>query len=691
MSTNEINTQRSRRWLYGVNFVLVTIVAIVLLGFAMYLTTRLKTWGDATSSGIYSLSPKTKQLLGEVDKSGQKIEVINLFGDPSVASGDDASRVADLLREYGRTSKTLQIQGGLLTRAEVEQKIKERYADEMKPYEQAVKDFDKLITALETFFKGEAAKVGQVQSSDKDVQELIAMYQEDFESSTRTIARTKREINRATESTLPEWPAAVSAMKKLVEQLDKMLKFYTVPANLERLPAPLKTYFTTEKESWTQAAKKAAEFKAQLDGLKELKVQNVLDNLSGNSVVVLGDKSAKVIGRSDIFKFQQGASRGETPRESFEGEQAISSALLSTLRPDKLKVVFVSPSPQGLTTRGYREVAGRLREANFDVLEWSPTAGRQNPMQPEAGGGGPPPAEGKDVIWIIFPPEPPSMQMMQMGMMPPSPKPVVDAAMQHVAKGGSVLIFAESGSMGDTSFAYAELTKPFGIDVQPKYTVIAYRPVSQSQRQAFPLLDVTRYPEHEISKPVQGLRTRIGASMGELGLIGGPTVVQVSKERPANVDAKVFIESPADSDHWAESEYKDDASFDKLSDIAAPVPMAVAAIRDKGVKDKEQRVAVIGARFLGIDQLMQPQLARSEDEGFKMILPFPGNGELFTNTVLWLAGYENMISVSAKADVAQRIGDITPGKLFAWRLFLIGGLPVLMLVAGGVVWFMRRR
>ena len=137
------------------------------------------------------------------------------------------------------------------------------------------------------------------------------------------------------------------------------------------------------------------------------------------------------------------------------------------------------------------------------------------------------------------------------------------------------------------------------------------------------------------------------------------------------------------------------AKFDRESDFACPaggIPLAAFSIRNKGQKDKEQRIAVIGTKFLGANfftvDLSQPVRIGSN---IYSIPRFPGNEELMKNTILWLAGYENMISVSSKANKASRIGDVKPIPLALIRLSAVPLIPLLAMGIGLVVWVARRR
>src|SRR5262249_11176152 len=143
---------------------------------------------------------------------------------------------------------------------------------------------------------------------------------------------------------------------------------------------------------------------------------------------------------------------------------------LAMARPEKVKVVFVTATPEHLLTDMYSDMTKILEESNFEVLEWSPPGAPSpdDPSSPE------PPAQGKGVVWVVFPPAQPNQQMMM--MMPPNPKPVIDAVKKHLDAKGQVLFLAEaSGSSimgGGDKYPYDELTTPFGIQVKPKYTVV---------------------------------------------------------------------------------------------------------------------------------------------------------------------------------------------------------------------------
>jgi hypothetical protein len=472
-----------------------------------------------------------------------------------------------------------------------------------------------------------------------------------------------------------------------------------------KLGATLTAYFTGASDKYRAIETELKAYKKQLDELKPLKVQDVLSNLARNTVIIMGTDSAKVISYGDLFAQASSAAQGGGG-VTFNGEQAISSALYAMANPDKVKVVFVTGAPQHLLDPDgmFSDMKQVLQDANFDVLEWSPQPS-SSPDEPPAGGG-PPPASGKGVVWVVFPPESPtSMQMM---MMPPNPQPVIDATRKHLAAGGQVLFLAEStaNSFSATSYAYADLVKDFGIEVQSKFTtqheqVQTDPETNQEIRQNSPYVgadmdDPAQFVKHEITTPVQGLPTVFGPLRASSGLTGMNTVVKVLEPVPSGVEAMELVKTPRGPTYWASQDSSPTAKFDKDKDLRSPVSLMAVAVKNKGQKgpegdSKEQRIAVLGSKLLGANPFQEITVPVLVGGTPYRIPQFPGNAELMKNTVLWLAGYENMIAVSAKADAASRIGSVsaTARMIVISIVWVLAPLAPLALLA--IVWTRRHR
>jgi hypothetical protein len=700
-----LETSGQRRWLYGFNVFLLVLISVVVVGGALYLTSVFKTKWDCTSNKLYSLSSYTQQLLKQVDEKSDKFELISLYPGSGIGGSEHAQQVDDLLQEYARTSKNVTVEDfSSFGRDTLEKKIRDRYQSEIAPYETTVKGFKKLADDLEKFSKVEAANLsGLAQSSNASApdKQQILQVQGFFQSSLpEFLGRRRRDISREEDSTSPDWGRLTSDLKSSLDDFEKQLSLMANPAQAKEVFTPsLATYLEKAGDSYKAIDQELKNYVDELNKLKPMKVQDVLEAVRPNTVVVLAPTSATVIPDYSIFKDASPAGGARTG-SSFEGEQAISSAILSIVQPEKVKVVFVTTTPTHPATNtnqdGWSDMADRLRQANFDVQEWSPASSPQPGMPPEPSE---PPASGKGVVWIVFPPDSPNPQQMMMGMPPPSPQPVIDEVKKHLAAGGQAMFLAEANSMGPMSqggggYPFGDLLTPYGIDVQSKYTVVHTYPGPNGTNRVFPRVAVTRYSDSDITKPLQSLQTLfVGVPDQQMGgILGAPTVVNVAKNLPAGAEASVLFSTAKDADTWGAASYSQDATFNKDTDIASPCPLAVEAVKNKG-KDDEQRIVVIGSRLIGCNAITEQVSAAADESTGRLVayLENPGNSELINNSVLWLAGYKNMISVSAKSTAALRIKDMPPAVLAFWRWVLFAGIPVMALALGGIMYLFRRR
>ncbi|HEY4329699.1 MAG TPA: hypothetical protein VGN88_08175 [Phycisphaerae bacterium] len=718
LDQQEAQTAGQRHWLYGFNVVVLVIVGLVALTMILIVcdtdAVRKHTRWDWSSTGANSLSSGSKKMLAELDQHKEKITLISLFTDPSEEekreqTADAAKKkqhreqINDLLRQYEKNSTYITREDdGDSAMEDLKKRIREKYKTELEPYEKAVSDFSPLVKEVSEFLKNEAPKIGasgQGEGATPDDIQLAAVFQAKFASAPDEFDSVERAIRRESSETLPSWNTLADDVKEIVNEIEPMFELLNDPEKLKaaKFPPRLADYFTAHQAEYKKIGDKLKDYKARLDKLERLKVDDVLSSLDKDTVVILGDTTAKVLSPVDLYTPGQ-ASRGSADTtEVFNGEQAISSALFAMTNKEKVKVVFVTASAEHMLSDTYSDMQQLLQQNNFDVQEWNPPGEPQPGSPPESST---PPAEGKGVVWVVFTPGQPNQQQMMMGMGPPNPAAVIAATKKHMDEGGAVLFMAEASAAspfmpGGGGYPYNDLIKDFGIDVQSKFTVMHLQEgddpdTGQHMRQLGPFIDIEQFEDHEITTPMQSLPTMFGPDP-QTGQ-GMATAVTLRTPIPTGVEAKILVKTPFSSDYWGETDPSPDtAKFDKDVDMSAPVPMAAASVRNKGQKDKEQRVAVIGAKMLG-SNAWQNYVVRRMVGGVIYQLPrFPGNTELMKNTILWLAGYENMIAVSARADQGARIGQVKDGAMFGIRLVVLALFPLAALVAGGLVWAARRR
>jgi hypothetical protein len=253
-----------------------------------------------------------------------------------------------------------------------------------------------------------------------------------------------------------------------------------------------------------------------------------------------------------------------------------------------------------------------------------------------------------------------------------------------------------------TTDALGDVLKDYGVEAATD-KVIVHEPIEPDgdapaedfieQARRLPFIFVLNdYGDHPIVAP---LRSLDGAFVTLLPVSATTPEGDKAGANSGGLTVTPILPIPQDPPSWAESDTgflfnrrgatPEPPTFDSASDTAPPLYAGAVVEKAGGA-----RLVVIGSQQFAIDPLLRladPKLAKSKLN----VARFPGNGELFTNSIFWLAGNEKMIALSPSAMETPRIADIGPGALGFWRVgvFLIG-LPLMVLVAGFLVYQSRR-
>lgn len=118
----------------------------------------------------------------------------------------------------------------------------------------------------------------------------------------------------------------------------------------------------------------------------------------------------------------------------------------------------------------------------------------------------------------------------------------------------------------------------------------------------------------------------------------------------------------------------------------APVGDGVVAWAFERPSDSgAQRVVIVGSHLWLFDMVAR---RKSELEG-RLVETSPGNTELAQAALDWLAGQDTMIVRSGDAAALAIIQPLDPARKRALEWFFIGGLPLLVLIVGGVLRLLR--
>jgi ABC-type uncharacterized transport system involved in gliding motility auxiliary subunit len=121
---------------------------------------------------------------------------------------------------------------------------------------------------------------------------------------------------------------------------------------------------------------------------------------------------------------------------------------------------------------------------------------------------------------------------------------------------------------------------------------------------------------------------------------------------------------------WLETSGLANAAFDRNRDIRGPIVAAGALERNVG--DRKQRVVVVGSGNLLSNQFVG----------------MVGNLDLGVNMMNWLAGDESLITIQPRTRRDLTL-ELTPAVFVMANAFF--ALPLVFLIAGGVIWYRRRK
>jgi hypothetical protein len=685
---------RQRRWrVFGTNVALAIVLATAVTGVVIWLSgvaLHGRARSDWTLSGRFSLSPQSRAIAKDLQ---QDLTVTMVYADPAnyvyesredyQKARDEYERMADLLQEFGFASGRLKIEHlDPLNTAQADvflSNLQKRYGEQLKAKDTLLKEFAQFRTDLDKFIGQEVEKITAFGTARPPPGEAIL---EGLQVAVDTLVRMSKQVQLKLlsqslganlkagdeEATLSEAKSLTAAVAQRFKQFPafyaQTLKEASKPGQPPAPPA-VKTFMETAAARYEPLAKRAEDFQKKIEGLPKQKFDEIKDSIGTRRqclVLQTGD-DVQVVPVDDVWVRSPEAEEPGAERKSiFIGERVVSTAVLNMTAKQKPAVLFLtSGMPATMMGGPYSDAAERLRKNGFIVEDWDLM------RQPEM----PKPENASRFILVFVPPPQPDMRQP---MPPPSPeqyRPAVDI----VKGGGPCVLLGEPSTMFAPPPPYAELFELFGVDAKFNAVAVHAQQDPRGRERVAPWLEVTQYADNPITRPLGALPTIFHSA--------SPLVAR--KEPPAGVTDVPLVMLPASRDYWADTNtfeaLRGEAKRDPAADIVGPVPLAVAATRkvDKG----EQRAVLFGDSNLAQNQF-------GLRAGYDLYEQFPGNAELFTNSVLWAAGMDHLISISPEALQARRLGDLGAAEL-PLRALIIGGLPALVLLVGIVVYVVRRR
>jgi hypothetical protein len=691
---NLTQSHNARRVKFALNVVIAVVAALLLTVLANWIAYRQFVRFDLTATRQYSLSQQTQQLLAGI-KEPHKI--VTLLPPGSLPEID---RTRDLVDEYARygkgkiTVEHLEAGRGVSKLEAFYITLRERFAKPLKEIDGAVSAGRSLSKKLRDQSKDQvrlATELGKLPAlGEGDAKTLINSVAQALSRWSQQLETLETQIDKANKDPLPDYAVMRDTLRQTLRDLDD--KVYAVAVNrLERIaqatdtPAPVKEQTLALVELLKASRRDAAPV---LDALRDAvvpedyeKVRGQLDR-SANAVVVLGPAKIQVLSLEQMFRETAEAAAvaagAPKPELQFLGEELITGALLTMTLENPPMIVFVTTGRRpALGQQGeYQQVAQRLTNMNFKVEEWNP-AGRPGPMgQPVPGGPPPEPKPGQKAVWIVPPGEPANPMMGA----PDMRAPAIEKVRERLAAGDSLLLMPVFNPMSMFSGApdpTASLLEGLGISAQTDRIVMREETLPRGQTRATRQLTVSRWPtDNPITKVLGGAQA--------IFVLSSPLVLGEAKDK----DVKTWpLAEITGKGLWAERNNAMQEERAKRDPATAGEKFLIAAAAEK---KGGSRVVVVADPAWASDQIVSYGLFGQGTAELSGAV-FPGNAELFVNSIYWLSGMEQYIAASARTQDIRRVRSIDPDRREMLLYALLLGMPAAAFFAGGVVWFIRRR
>ncbi len=698
MSAPAPKVHKPKRAKYALTTALLLLGATVTGTLAIAVGERTATRIDATATRAHSLGERT---LRAIENLAGPHELV-LSADTSSLTANARAPLADLLDALGRSSPDLRVT--IIDTREALAELVTRLAD---------RDAARVILLREAI---ESASSDLINARG-DLAELAANIQDGagamrtgrarFEAHAGALRRLAGELEPV-ESTLAglartpfagvELPEADRALDSIAGPVERIV------GALDALTADLAGLRTqagqTPEEraisTWARSADTYANAtrNAALRAFDVLRSEGPLeDPLDALTVArVLGaQEAALVVGPTGVVGVDvsaivppAGSSAADAAQLARSAEDAVATALASAAIESPPIVVLVHASdrrliaPDGSIVPGAQQTLGAfadlLSRRRVSLAEWAPTTGEPMPTRAELD-----PTGTRPVVW--FCPGPPALgaseryrKQVQLG-----------AALARLASLGESMLLtlapSDAPALGEDD-PIASVATPFGIVA----------------RTGAPLIGVRS------GQPVQlvHVSTRAGAGSPLAPAVDGlPTVISVPvplefiDPAPSGaLAAPLLVYEPDPAIVWGESRWMSalaDASqppvFDPSADVSAS-SFTLAATAQRVRTASEPAPTIPGAQRLvvvtGQEWYTDAALNASDEVDGRSVLRFPGNRELIDASISYLAGYDALLPAQRRETDIARVRALTDGQITAVRFVLIAGLPLGVLILGGM-------
>lgn len=340
--------------------------------------------------------------------------------------------------------------------------------------------------------------------------------------------------------------------------------------------------------------------------------------------------------------------------ESYQNEeQDFTSAILKLLATEKKRIYFLDGHGErdidGYDDNSYSELKKTLELENYQA-EKLVLAGK--------------PAVPADCsVLVIAGPQKPLLPQEE------------EAIYNYLNKGGKAIIMVDPSP----SPSLAALLARWGVEVRDDIILDAFGQTLLGN----PSIPVTvKYGYHLITAPMTRVMTFFPIARSLIPKEGFRKDVEVVK----------LVETSNDS--WGETDTKAllserRAKFDEGIDFKGPMSAAVAVSLKQPAEDNFEKAPSDQTQAETTEE-KRVLVAVGDSDFLTNKYIKEGNPDFFMNSVNWLAEEEDLISIRPKDQEQARVRSLKGRQLRLVKYSSIFAIPVLLLMAGGIVWWRRR-
>ncbi len=655
---------RPGRWLHTA--ARVAAVAALAVGAVRLLSTEpLRIRLDLTRTRAYALSPETVSLLANLPEGTWAIDLLVVPGE-----GDSAMlrQVDEVLRRFEAARPGLRTgridpadPADLAAYERLLASLEAAFATETAAFAREVEaahaDLDRLESFAAARLPTTTASLEGMPAEDPRREPLAAVASL-FEQILATGPRLAGEIRGLLETSasrpFPDWEGARSAL-----------------AAHHRLRSDQLATGLPRDADAVAVAQSLRDSMDRLERLPPLGLDEIARAVaSGEAAVVTGPGGAASIPGWQLFPaVAQGDDEGVRFDRRFRGEQLLAAAIRGLGQDAPPMVVFLHSEPLSLLSRregggDLAAVADELRASGFEVREWGVGSTAPPLLRP-----------GQRAAWVVLPP-------LRRTSLETSPREraLIDEA-RRLLEQGEPLVLSMAPSVlplvGQRD-PWASLLEPLGVTADTSRVVL-------------------ELPEGERDREVRSLHaTRDAAEAHPLGRALAERSVAVAYPVPLTADdaATARIEAvlslPPSPRRWVEEDWRrlrEAAEVPARKRQDAAMPLVLAIERAMPGESRTQRVLAVASSAWMLSSLADLAVSLG---GERFAWAHPGNRELMRAGAAWLVGLDEWVAAGGGGEIA-RLGGIGPEVRRTWGVLLLAVLPLLPLLAGGLVLWRRDR